>query len=128
MKKIIGISIILIMILTILSLNTSSPTAYNDFITVDDDGNADFTQIQDAIDYASEGDTIFVYNGTYYEMILIDKSINLMGEDKTSTIIDGQQNEFLREDVVEIKADGVNLSGFTFINSSRGSGYQAGIA
>ena len=37
-----------------------------------------FTSIQDAINASSDGDTVFVYNGTYYENILINKTINLM--------------------------------------------------
>ena len=59
-------------------------------LTVDDDGPADYSCIQDAIDNASDDDTVFVYSGIYYENIIIDKSINLMGEDKNTTIIDGQ--------------------------------------
>jgi hypothetical protein len=52
-------------------------------------GPGNYTSIQDAIDNASIGDTVFVYNGTYYEIITIDKSINLVGEDRYNTIIDG---------------------------------------
>jgi len=37
-------------------------------------GPNNYTRIQDAIDDANDGDTIFVYNGTYYEHhIIIDK-------------------------------------------------------
>lgn len=35
----------------------------------------DFISIQDAIDNASDGDTIFVYSGIYHENIIVDKSI-----------------------------------------------------
>lgn len=51
-------------------------------------GSNNYTTIQDAIDNASYGDTIFVYNGTYYENVVIHKSIKLMGENKSTMIID----------------------------------------
>lgn len=41
-----------------------SPPAKAALITVDDDGLADYSNIQDAIDASSDGDTIFLYNGT----------------------------------------------------------------
>ena len=66
-------------------------------IYVDDDnteGPWDGTQehpyqhIQEGIDNASTGNTVFVYNGIYQENALLNKSINLIGEDKNNTIID----------------------------------------
>jgi len=68
--------------------------------------------IQNLIDNASDGDTIYIPTGTYYENIVINKSISLLGEDKNTTIIDGDNNG----DVVTIYADSVNISGFTIIN------------
>ena len=44
-------------------------------VFVDDDGGANFTEIQDAIDHVDNGDTIFVCNGSYYEKLIIDKSV-----------------------------------------------------
>ena len=41
-------------------------------------GPNNYTKIQDAIDDATNGDTIFVFNGTYYEHITINKTINLI--------------------------------------------------
>ena len=40
-------------------------TALADTWIVDDDGKADFDNIQDAVDAASDGDTIVVWYGTY---------------------------------------------------------------
>jgi len=82
-----------------------------DTITVGSGG--DYPTIQQAIDNASDGDTVFVYNGTYYENVIVNKTINLTGESKENTIIDGNTSG----DVVEITADGVNISGFSIVNS-----------
>lgn len=73
----------------------------------------DYPTIGWAIGNASEGDTIFVKKGTYYENIQIDKSLSLIGEDKTTTIIDGGKSG----DVVKIVHDRVNITGFTFQNA-----------
>ena len=69
--------------------------------------------IQDLIDNASDGDTINIPNGIYYENIVIDRSINLIGEDKDNTIINGSGNEM----VIDVTSDWVNISGFTLENS-----------
>ncbi len=79
-------------------------------------GPGNYTSIQDAIDNASDGDTVFVYNDSspYYENIGIDKSINLVGEDKNTTVIDGDGVG----DGLLVSANSVNISGFTIQNSN----------
>jgi parallel beta-helix repeat protein len=81
---------------------------------VDDDGPADFSSIQEAIDSSlvNDGDTIFVYNGTYYEHVTISKSISLIGENRSTTIIDGSRNGT----TIFVIADCVNISGLTIQN------------
>jgi len=74
-----------------------------------------YTKIQDALDNASDGDTVFVYNGTYVENLIVDKSINLVGEDKNTTVIDGNKTG----DVVNIVANQVIVSGFTICRGGR---------
>ncbi len=81
-----------------------------------------YTSIQDAINASKDGDTVFVYNGTYYEHILVNKTINLIGEDKENTIIDGGGSG----DVVRIVVNWVNASGFTITRSGPGD-FDAGI-
>jgi len=48
-----------------------------------------FTNIQSAIDSAEEGDTVFVYKGTY-SGFEIDKNITVKGESITNTFISGR--------------------------------------
>jgi parallel beta-helix repeat protein len=57
-------------------------------IYVGGSGPGNYTRIQDAIDNASDGDTVFVFNGHYIESINVDKSICLMGENNRQTIIE----------------------------------------
>jgi len=81
-------------------------------------GPGNYTSIQDAIDNVSDGDTIFVYNDSspYYEnRLVIRNSINLIGEDKNSTVIDGSEKSI---EVIQIAANLVNISGFTLQNST----------
>jgi parallel beta-helix repeat protein len=49
----------------------------------------DYLTIQEAINHANEGDIIHVRNGIYYEHVVVDKSVSLIGENRSSTIIDG---------------------------------------
>lgn len=117
MKKIAVLAIISLFFMTNIipaaSIKEESIKSLGSTIYVDDDGSADYTKIQDAIDNASEGDTIFVYNGTYYGEIYINKTINLIGEDRNNTII----NESSEGRIVNVLADYVNISGFTLQNS-----------
>ncbi len=79
------------------------------------DGPGNYTKIQDAINDSSDGDTVFVYNGTYYENIIVDKSINLYGENKHNCIIDSRE---LGEIILTINSSQVILDSFTIINGS----------
>jgi hypothetical protein len=42
------------------------------------DCQGDFTNIQEAINFVSDGDTVLVEQGTYYENLIIEKSITLI--------------------------------------------------
>jgi len=52
----------------------------------------DYKSIQEAINNANPGNTIFVYNGTYYEHVIINKSLSLIGQNVEITTIDGSEN------------------------------------
>ena len=72
---------------------------------------SNFSKIQDAIDYASSGDTVFVYDDSspYNENLIINKTINLIGENKESTVINGDSEK----NVIVILAENVHISGFS---------------
>ena len=55
---------------------------------IDNNLDAGYESIQESIDNANEGDTIYIRNGIYYETIVINKSITLIGEGEDKTIID----------------------------------------
>lgn len=90
---------------------TISKTLY-----VGGNGSNNYTSIQDAVNNATDGETVFVFNGTYYENLLINKSIKLIGEDKDKTIIDGKKGG----NTVHVISENVIISGFTITNGSLG--------
>ena len=49
-------------------------------------GLENYTRIQDAIDNASDGDTVFVFNGTYFESLNVWNGILLCGQDGTQPL------------------------------------------
>ncbi|MCW4033752.1 MAG: right-handed parallel beta-helix repeat-containing protein [Candidatus Bathyarchaeota archaeon] len=87
-----------------------------------------YSTIQAAIDAASEGDTIFVKAGNYVESLEIGKSISIVGEDKQTTKIDGDNTgpTFL------LSGTNIEVTGFTVVNDeqstlSKSRGPYAGI-
>ncbi|UCE38640.1 MAG: right-handed parallel beta-helix repeat-containing protein, partial [Thermoplasmata archaeon] len=76
----------------------------------------DSTTISGGIALANPGDTVFVYSGIYKEALWIDKTINLIGEDRDTTIIDGM-GQYV---ITLASVDWVNITGFTLTNGSYG--------
>jgi len=104
------------------SEKTSQSVTKGEMLYVGGVGPNNYTKIQDAVNASSDGDTIFVYKGTYYEHIRVDKAIFLLGEDMGSTIIDGGGNG----SVVKIGAN-VTISKFTIQQSGHLLNHDAGI-
>ena len=83
-------------------------------------GPGNYTRIQSAVNDANPGDTVFVYNGTYYETVYIDKNdITLLGEDKNITIIDGIGSQQTIRIYNQNNVQGGKISGFTIFNCSK---------
>jgi len=92
------------------------PVSNGNTLYVGGSGPDNYTRIQDAINDADSGDTVFVYDDSspYYENLFLYKTISLIGEDKNTTIIDGNKYS----NVIFVNADMVTISGFTLVNSS----------
>jgi nitrous oxidase accessory protein NosD len=76
----------------------------------------DYPTIQEAINAASDGDTVFVRNGTYCENVVVNKSVSLVGEAEDSTIINGTAYK----PTIDINIGGVEISAFGVKASSYG--------
>lgn len=72
-----------------------------------------FDSINDAINASGAGDRIIVYAGTYYETLNISHRLDIFGEDRDITVIDGNSDG----DVITINAQNVNISHFTIRES-----------
>ena len=81
-------------------------------------GSGNYTTIQSAVNAATNGDTIYVYAGTYNENIIVDKTITLIGEDRNVTTIKGNNLNA----TIEITGGSINLRGFTIKNDGSQDG------
>lgn len=72
----------------------------------------DYQKIQWAIGNASIGDTIYVRSGIYYEHVIVNKPLSLMGENRETTIIDGNHTGT----VVYIESSDCIIERFTIQN------------
>jgi parallel beta-helix repeat protein len=75
-------------------------------------GNPDYANIQDAIDNASNGDIIDIRPGLYFEHLIVNKSLTLIGTNITTTIIDGGKTGI----PIYITSNFVNISNLKITN------------
>ena len=97
----------------------------NNTIYVGGSGPDNYTTIQSAINDANNGDTVFVYDDSspYFENVVINKPIFLIGEDKNTTIIDAEH----RKSVIKLESNNITVSGFTLQNSGSKEWLDSGI-
>ncbi|EMR75542.1 nitrous oxidase accessory protein [Thermoplasmatales archaeon SCGC AB-540-F20] len=131
MKKLLAVTIMILFISVSVIPSTGTadvkqiimPTTSGNNLYVGGNGTGNYTKIQDAIDDASDGDTVFVYNDSspYTETLVINVSINLIGEDRDTTVIDGLHKRI----IIEVISDGVLITNFSIISDN---GWDSGIS
>ena len=115
-RKCLAVGIILLFIGTTIipstaqNIEQSSSSSRGHWLYVGGSGPGNYTKIQDAIDNASDGDTVFVYHDSspYNETIIINTTLTLLGENQTTTQISGGGSP-----IVTITAPHTVISGFT---------------
>ncbi len=117
LKVIVGIVLALFLASMLTIRLNITPVKANSTIIVPDQ----YARIQWAIGNATAGDTIYVKAGHYYENVVVNKTVSLIGENKSNTIVDGNGTGR----VISIMAKNVNFNGFTVQNS--GPSPDAGI-
>jgi parallel beta-helix repeat protein len=78
----------------------------------------DYPTIQDAINSAANGDTIFIKKGTYVENPTVNRSISLVGEDLDTTVIDVTAG-------LKVEGNNSTITGLTLYDGWRGISLSA---
>lgn len=121
-KKVLGVVAVLVMIASgfgaIASADISSErnVKFSSAIIYVPDN---YTNIQDAVDAASDGDMIIVRDGTYNEDIDVNKRLAIQSENgSTNCIVQAANSD---EHVFYVSASYVNISGFTITGATWGT-------
>lgn len=118
-------SVIFLLLLGIVTAQASAAV-----ITVDSNGGADYTSIQEAVNKAEDGDTILVNPGIYNENIKVNKEVSIIANSNSEnqsarTYVLGKISD---DDVFFVNSSNVTISGFC-ISGGPASGdlYEVGI-
>ena len=91
----------------------------NPIVYVDDDADPSWYDethvktIQEGINNVSLDGVVFVFNGTYIENVIINKKLDLIGENNENVVIDGMKSG----PVLQVTTDKINISRLTLKNS-----------
>jgi len=97
------------------------------FLTVDDDGPAQFASIQAAIDAAFPGEVVQVRPGTYHENLILKGGVDVLGPGAALATIDGSWNPGLSvvtlvDQILPVRFTGFTVTGATVQNARVGGG------
>ena len=100
-KKMLSLTInLLLLLITFSGCIEEIPSIESKTIYVADDGGKDYTNI-----------------GTYYEILIINKSINLIGASKEKTIINYDKNRYGQINIMLVTANNCTIKGFKLIST-----------
>ncbi len=135
MRKSLAAGIILLFIGTAIIPSTaqdvekSSPALRGNTLYVGGSGPGNYSRIQDAVDNATDGDTVFVFDDSspYNERVTVHKSIRLVGENQRTTVIDYRNTYVPMSTTVSLTADDVTFTGFTVRTEAMLVGYNLNV-
>ncbi len=106
-KKVIVLVAILLSAVWLINLQFSSASKTLNVPT-------EYSTIAQAISHASDGDTIAVQSGVYYENLQVNKSISIIGQDAKTTVLIGSGGvDRGARGVIVLNAKNTNIQGFT---------------
>lgn len=119
-KDIIKLFVIFILLSTTIII---LPVSFNNTvqaadIIVDYNGGGDYTTIQAAINAASNGDIIYIWDGIYTQNVVVNKSVSIIGNGTTNTNVVSPGAS--ANGIFQITSNNVNISYLSFdgINAS----------
>ncbi len=87
-----------------------SITVSGDLVVDDDTGTwMNYDNIQDAIDNAADNETIYVYDGVYYENVIVNQTVNIVGNGTNDVMVYSPNDD----STFNVSADYVNITYLT---------------